>query len=96
MEERNRMAREIHDTLAQSFTGVLVHMGTVSRLVTTKPEAVQAHIDIVRELARNGLIEARRSVAALRPQSLEDGNLGTALEQFVATMQSSTRGMSDL
>ena len=90
LEERNRMAREIHDTLAQAFTGVLIHMGTVSRLVTTKPEAIQTHINIVRELARNGLIEARRSVAALRPQSLEDGNLWTALEQFVATMQSST------
>ena len=90
LEERNRMAREIHDTLAQSFTGVLVHMGTVSRLVTTRPDAVQMHIDIVRELARNGLIEARRSVAALRPQLLEDGSLWTALEQFVATMQSST------
>jgi len=90
LEERNRMAREIHDTLAQAFTGVLVHMGAVSQLVTTKPEAVQTHIDIVRELARNGLIEARRSVAALRPRSLEDGNLWTALEQFVSTMQSST------
>jgi signal transduction histidine kinase len=84
------MAREIHDTLAQAFTGVLVHMGAVSQLMTTNPEAVQTHIDIVRELARNGLIEARRSVAALRPQLLEDGNLWTALEQFVATMQSST------
>ncbi|HEY9661554.1 MAG TPA: sensor histidine kinase, partial [Allocoleopsis sp.] len=91
LNERNRMAREIHDTLAQAFTGVLVHMGTVSQLVTTNPEAVQTHINIVRELARNGLIEARRSVAALRPQSLEDGNLGTALEQFVSTMQSSTQ-----
>jgi signal transduction histidine kinase len=90
LEERNRMAREIHDTMAQAFTGVLVHMGTVSQLVTTKPEAVQTHINIVRELARNGLIEARRSVAALRPRSLEDGNLWTALEQFVSTMQSST------
>jgi signal transduction histidine kinase len=90
LEERNRMAREIHDTLAQAFTGVLIHMGTVSRLVITKPEAVQTHVDIVRELARNGLIEARRSVAALRPQLLEEGDLGTALEQFVFKMQSST------
>lgn len=90
LEERNRMAREIHDTLAQSFTGVLVHMGAVSRLITTRPEAVQPHMDTVRELARNGLIEARRSVSALRPQLLEDGNLWTALEQLVSTMQSST------
>ena len=91
LEERNRMAREIHDTLAQAFTGVLIHMGTVSRLVTTRPEAVQAHINTVRELARNGLIEARRSVAALRPQLLEDGSLWTALEQFISTMRPSTK-----
>jgi PAS domain S-box-containing protein len=80
LEERNRMAREIHDTLAQAFTGILVHMGTVSRLVATNPQAIQTHINTVRDLARTGLTEARRSVAALRPQSLEDGNLWTALQ----------------
>jgi PAS domain S-box-containing protein len=90
LEERNRMAREIHDTLAQAFTGILVHMGAASRLMTTNPEAIQAHINTVRDLARSGLTEARRSVAALRPQLLEDGNLWTALERFVATLQSST------
>ncbi|GAB4376260.1 MAG: hypothetical protein Kow00121_23070 [Elainellaceae cyanobacterium] len=90
LEERNRMAREIHDTLAQAFTGILVHMGTVSRLVITNPDAIQTHINTVRDLARSGLTEARRSVAALRPQLLEDGNLWTALERFVATLQSST------
>ncbi|MBD3886331.1 AAA family ATPase [Phormidium tenue FACHB-886] len=90
LEERNRMAREIHDTLAQAFTGILIHMGTVSRLVITNPDAIQAHINTVRDLARSGLTEARRSVAALRPQSLEDGNLWTALERFVASLQSST------
>jgi PAS domain S-box-containing protein len=90
LEERNRMAREIHDTLAQAFTGILVHMGAASRLVTTDPEAIQTYIQTVRALARDGLAEARRSVTALRPQLLEDGNLGTALEQFVSTMQSSS------
>ncbi|MBD2158896.1 AAA family ATPase [Leptolyngbya sp. FACHB-16] len=90
LEERNRMAREIHDTLAQAFTGILVHMGAVSRLVATNPEAIQAHIQTVRDLASNGLTEARRSVAALRPQLLEDGTLWAALEQFVSIMQSST------
>ncbi|MBW4518573.1 MAG: AAA family ATPase [Scytolyngbya sp. HA4215-MV1] len=90
LEERNRMAREIHDTLAQAFTGILVHMGAVSRLVATNPDAVQTHIDTVRDLARSGLTEARRSVAALRPQLLEDGNLWTALERFISTMPSLT------
>jgi PAS domain S-box-containing protein len=90
LEERNRMAREIHDTLAQAFTGILVHTGTVSRLAATNSEAIQTHINTVRDLARSGLAEARRSVAALRPQLLEEGSLGTALEQFVARMKSST------
>lgn len=84
------MAREIHDTLAQAFTGILVHMGAVSRLVATNPDALQAHIDTVRDLARSGLLEARRSVAALRPQLLEDGDLWTALERFISTVPSST------
>ncbi|MEH1986458.1 AAA family ATPase [Nostoc sp.] len=90
LEERNRMAREIHDTLAQAFTGILVHMGAVSRLVATNPNAVQTHIDTVRDLARSGLTEARRSVAALRPQLLEDGDLWTALDRFISTMSSLT------
>ncbi len=87
LEERNRMAREIHDTLAQAFTGVLVHMGAISRLAKTNPEAIQSHIQTVRDLARSGLTEARRSVGALRPQLLEEGNLWTALERFVSSMQ---------
>lgn len=72
------MAREIRDTLAQAFTGILVHMGAISRLATTNPEAVQTHSNTVQYLARSGLTEARRSVAALRPQLLEEGNLWTA------------------
>ncbi|MBW4639225.1 MAG: AAA family ATPase [Gloeocapsa sp. UFS-A4-WI-NPMV-4B04] len=94
LEERNRIAREIHDTLAQAFTGILVHMGATSRIVTTNPEAIQTHINTVRDLARSGLTEARRSVAALRPQSLEEGNLWTALERLVVSMQSSTETSS--
>jgi signal transduction histidine kinase len=58
--------------------------------MATNPEAIQTHINTVRDLARSGLTEARRSVTALRPQSLEDGNLWTALERFVASMKSST------
>ena len=90
LEERNRMAREIHDTLAQAFTGILVHMGAISRLAKTNPEAIPTHIGTVRDLARSGLTEARRSVTALRPQLLEEGNLWTALKQFISSMQSST------
>lgn len=90
LEERNRMAREIHDTLAQAFTGILVHVGAASRMMTgASPKAVE-HIKTVRDLAHRGLAEARRSVEALRPQLLEDGDLGSALKHLAAQMESFT------
>ncbi|MBD2234956.1 PAS domain S-box protein [Phormidium tenue] len=84
LEERNRMAREIHDTLAQSFTGILAQVGAANQVLTDDLEAAQAHLDLIKELARTGLTEARRSVVALRPQLLEEGSLQSALHRLVA------------
>jgi PAS domain S-box-containing protein len=89
LEERNRMAREIHDTLAQSFTGILLHAGAATELITKKPTTAQAHMETLDELARTGLAEARRSVAALRPQILEEGSLYSALNHLTTQMKSS-------
>ncbi|MDZ8227261.1 PAS domain S-box protein [Nostoc sp. ChiVER01] len=90
LEERNRMAREIHDTLAQAFTGIVLHNGTAIELMTKKPQKAQAHMETVDELARTGLTEARRSVAALRPLLLESGDLISALKHLTTQMKSST------
>ncbi len=90
LEERNRMAREIHDTLAQAFTGILVHVGASTQVITDDLEATQAHLEMIEELARIGLAEARRSVTALRPQLLEDGSLQSALHRLVTQMRSAT------
>jgi PAS domain S-box-containing protein len=87
LEERNRMAREIHDTLAQAFTGILLQVGAVTQVLTDDPEATQSHLDIIDELARIGLAEARRSVTALRPQLLEEGDLHSALHRLVTQMR---------
>ncbi|HEY9626139.1 MAG TPA: PAS domain S-box protein [Coleofasciculaceae cyanobacterium] len=84
LDERNRMAREIHDTLAQSFTGILAQVGAANQVLTDDVEAAQAHLGLIKELARTGLTEARRSVVALRPQLLEEGNLQSALHRLVA------------
>ncbi|MGP1386440.1 MAG: PAS domain S-box protein [Thainema sp.] len=84
LEERNRMAREIHDTLAQAFTGILAQVGAANQVLTDDVEATQAHLDLIKELARTGLAEARRSVVALRPQLLEEGSLQSALHRLVA------------
>ncbi|MBW4642065.1 MAG: GAF domain-containing protein [Goleter apudmare HA4340-LM2] len=86
LEERNRMAREIHDTLAQAFTGVIVQLGAASRIVPGELTEVQGHITQARDLAREGLAEARRSVNALRPQILETSNLCKAFNRLVAQM----------
>lgn len=87
LEERNRMAREIHDTLAQSFTGILAQVGAANQVLTDDVEATQAHLDLIKELARTGLTEARRSVVALRPQLLEEGSLQSALHRLVAQLR---------
>mgnify|MGYP002777005580 CR=1 FL=1 len=87
LEERNRMAREIHDTLAQSFTGILAQVGAANQVLTDDVEATGAHLDLIKELARTGLTEARRSVVALRPQLLEEGSLQSALHRLVAQLR---------
>ncbi|MEG4058755.1 MULTISPECIES: PAS domain S-box protein [unclassified Microcoleus] len=87
LEERNRMAREIHDTLAQSFTGILAQVGAANQVLTDDLEAAQAHLDLIKELARTGLTEARRSVVALRPQLLEEGSLQSALHRLIAQIR---------
>jgi two-component system NarL family sensor kinase len=87
LEERNRMAREIHDTLAQAFTGILAQVGAAKQVLTDDVEATQAHLDLIKELARTGLVEARRSVVALRPQLLEEGSFQSALHRLVAQLR---------
>jgi signal transduction histidine kinase len=87
LEERNRMAREIHDTLAQAFTGILAQVGAANQMLTDDVEAAQAHLDLIKELARTGLTEARRSVVALRPQLLEEGSLQSALHRLIAQIR---------
>ncbi|MEH2286931.1 AAA family ATPase [Nostoc sp.] len=90
LEERNRMAREIHDTLAQSFTGILLQVGAATQVLADDLEATQVHLEMIEELARAGLAGARRSVSALRPRLLEEGNLESALHRIVAQMRSIT------
>ncbi|GAP99914.1 AAA family ATPase [Leptolyngbya sp. NIES-2104] len=90
VEERNRMAREIHDTLAQAFTGILIQVDAATQVLVEDAEATLAHLDTIEELARTGLSEARRSVSALRPQLLEDGDLSIAFERLVNQMRVAT------
>lgn len=83
-EERNRMARDIHDTLAQGFTGVIVQLEAAEDAIScsSRTEA-DAHLRRAGELARRSLSEARRSVHALRPHALQEHNFWEALKGMI-------------
>jgi len=83
-EERNRMARDIHDTLAQGFTGVIVQLEAAEDAIScgSRKEA-DNHLHRAGELARRSLSEARRSVHALRPQALQEHNFWDALKGMI-------------
>src|SRR5204863_1627477 len=89
-EERNRMARDIHDTLAQGFTGVIVQLEAAEAAIFygCRKEA-DNHLHRAAELARRSLSEARRSVHALRPRALEEHNFWDELK---GTIKNTTAG----
>lgn len=88
LDERQRMAREIHDTIAQGLTGIVTQLEAVS---SGSPQA-QRHVQVAMRMARDSLAEARRSVHALRPQELETARLPDALAG-VAERWTTTNGM---
>jgi signal transduction histidine kinase len=88
LDERQRMAGEIHDTLAQSLMGILAQLEAAELAGPDGPRRSR-HLGLAKDLAREGLAEARRSVRALRPPRLEDARLPEALrglaEQWTRT-----------
>lgn len=78
LDERQRMAREIHDTLAQGLTGIITQIQAAQRLWGS-PEKARQHADQALRQALDSLAEARRSVQALRPGELEGARLPDAI-----------------
>ncbi|WP_159944069.1 MULTISPECIES: sensor histidine kinase [unclassified Nocardiopsis] len=81
LDERQRMAREIHDTLAQGLTGIITQIQAAQR-VWEDPGTARPHVDRALGLARESLTEARRSVRALAPRQLADSQLPEALGEL--------------
>jgi signal transduction histidine kinase len=79
-DERQRMAGEIHDTLAQGLTGIVTQLEAAQHAIDSTDQ-LQAHLTRARALARDSLAEARRSVQALRPIPLEESRLPDAIGQ---------------
>jgi signal transduction histidine kinase len=78
LDERARMAREIHDTLAQGFFGISTQLDAVSMMNGEDP-AARRHLELARKMARHSLTEAKRAVTGLRASALEDQALPAAL-----------------
>jgi len=80
--ERNRIAREVHDTLAQGYVGVSVQLEVLSELLRqNKNEAAARHLDTTRQHVREGLADARQSIWALRSQDSGENTLPVQLRR---------------
>lgn len=88
--ERNRLAREIHDMLAQCLTGVIMQLQAAAELWEVGPATARACLERARELARDGLGEARRSVRALRDDERGPG-LAHGLRELAERSTTDTR-----
>jgi signal transduction histidine kinase len=86
IQERNYTAREIYDTLAQDFGGILIQLQAVDRSATTNPTKSQIHRDCARDLARKGLAKARSSIWVLSQEGEAYSNLAPVLEQLATQM----------
>lgn len=85
-EERNRFAREVHDTLAQTFTALVIQVQAARRIISESPPDALQNLTKAEEIARHGLTEARRAVRALRPLDLEKSDLPFVLQKIVLDM----------
>ncbi|MFJ9781246.1 sensor histidine kinase [Amycolatopsis sp. NPDC101161] len=79
--ERERLAREIHDTLAQGFTSIVTLAQAIESEVDTDPAAARRHAELAARTARDNLTEARAMVAALAPADLASGSLVDAVRR---------------
>ena len=89
-QERNRMAQEIHDTLAQGFTVILMQLEVIEDSLSDAPEQAQLHLELAKEMARSSLSSARRSVRAMRPRELEQNGLPGALVEALSRTERET------
>jgi signal transduction histidine kinase len=90
LEERNRMAGELHDTLAQSFTGISLQLEVAKPLLEHDPPAVSAILNHLKDLAEAGLAAARQSVWALYPAAADYTDLAQLLYESLEAMSRNT------
>lgn len=93
--ERNRMARELHDTLAQGLSAISMQLEAVKRHLPAETKA-REFLEIARTLVREKLADARDAIWNMRSQVLESGNLATALGDILKTLTDGTATKGEL
>lgn len=88
--ERNRLAREIHDTLGHTLTGISAGVDACIAMIDSSPEVTKGQLELISKVTRDGIKEVRRSVSELRPDSLERLNLEPAIRKMVNETNSIT------
>ena len=88
LEERSRIARDVHDTLAQGFTGIVLNLEAAEEGAENLTEEVRHRIGRARDVARESLAEARRSILALSSALPVHGDLPNSIREFVARYSS--------
>ena len=84
LRERSRIAREIHDTLAQGYVGISVQLELLAELLRlSRTDVAQKQLDVTREYVREGLADARQSIWALRTQDAGETTLPVKLRRLV-------------
>jgi signal transduction histidine kinase len=90
LEERNRLARDIHDNLAQGFAAILMQLQAAQRAAGALPPTVASSVEVAVDLARTHLAVARRSVGALRPNVGDGEDIATAIKRLADLGQRAT------
>jgi len=96
LEERNRIARELHDTLEQELAGITMQLDLASDCFEQAPGIARGALATARNMSRHSMIEARRSVWDLRCQLLEEGDLVSAMSQIMEPLTSPDRADIDI
>ena len=89
--ERNRLAREIHDTLGHTLTGIIAGIDAAQTVADVSPETLKRYLSLVSDVARQGMTDVRCSVNELRPDALEQRDLLSAIQKMISQMSAASK-----
>jgi signal transduction histidine kinase len=90
VQERNRIARDIHDSLGHSLTGFNIHVAAALRLLHTDPVEAEALLQEVKQLGTQALQDVRESVGVLRTDPLQGRSIASSIERLITEFQRAT------